>query len=87
MIHAGRKRRPNGFRVVGLWTLSLFFLFFCSAFSPLSASVSRAGVEGFTLCLDPFPFLHFSQLTFLLLSFLGVDARRPRSSGLSVIVQ
>ena len=30
------------------------------------------------MCLDPFPFLRSSHLSFLLLSFLGVDARRPR---------
>ena len=62
-----------------------FFLFFfgsvpfCS-FPPLGASVPRAVVEGFALSAS-IPFLLFA-----LLSFLGVDVRRPRSGGISAII-
>ena len=70
--------------VQGSWVgdplLISFFLFssvflFCSSF-PMSASVTRDGVECFTLCLNPFPFLHSSHFYFLLVSLLGVGVRR-----------
>ena len=79
MIHAGRKRRANGPGYPGWGPAHCFFLFlflfpFCSS-SPMGASTDWDGVESFALCA-PIPFLFFALLmSFLLLSFLGVDAR------------
>ena len=50
----------------------------------MSAFVSRVGVGGFALFLDLFLFLFSSHLSFLL-SFLGVDADRTRSGGVSYL--
>ena len=79
MIHAGRKRRPNdpgswigGPLPVPFFCSSFCFLFFSS--SPIRASIACVGVDGFLFYPDPF-FLP----SFLLVSFLGVDARRTRS--------
>ena len=85
MIHAGRKKRPNGpgSWVEGLLSVSFFWYSFCFLFfssSPICASLAWVGVEGFALCSDLF-FLR----SFLLVSFLGVVARRPRGGGMKYL--
>ena len=67
-------------QVAGLGVRSVYF--FCSSFcflffpsSPICASIVWVGVNGFTICPAPF-FLH----SFLLVSFLGIVAHRPRGS-------
>ena len=55
---------------------------FCYSYL-ISALFARVGVGGFTLCVfDPFPYLRSSHLSFLLVSFLCVDVRRPCSDGI-----
>ena len=82
MIHAGRKRRVNGpvswvgDRLLVTFFCSSFCFLFCSS-SPTRASIFWVGVNGFALCPDPF-FLR----SFLLVSFLGIDACQPRFSGI-----
>ena len=73
--------------VQGSWVghpLSVFFLLFSVLFFiPCERIICPGGGWGFhPLCHDPFPFLRSSHSYFLLLSFLGVDARRPRGGGI-----
>ena len=78
--------------VRGSWVgdpLSIFFFFlfssvFRSTLLPLwEHQLLGMGLGVHPLCLDPFPFLRSSHLSFLLHSFLGVDARRPAVAGRS----
>ena len=53
----------------------------------MSASVVWDGFCMFhPLCLDPFLFLRSSHMSFLLLSFLGVSACRPRGGAAQVCI-
>ena len=58
------------------------FCFTFSSSSPMSASIARDGVGGFSLCTLILSSSSFFYLSFLLLSFIGVSARRPRDNGI-----
>ena len=65
---------------------SLFFLLssflFCSS-STMSPSIPRDVIKGIhPLCHDPFRCFRSFHLSFLFVSFLGVDGRRPRMEGI-----
>ena len=65
-------------------SVSLFFFLpcpFCSS-SPMGASIARDGSGGFTSVLRSLSFSCSSRSSFLLLSFLGVDALRLHGSGI-----
>ena len=74
--------------IQGSWVgvpITVSFSFFCFPFcpsSPMTALNARVGVGGFVLSLDPFLLLRSSHFSFLLLSFLGVGVRQPRSGGI-----
>ena len=77
MIHAGRKSRQNGRGQLG-WKVSPsapIHFFFCFPFcSSLLAHCLGWGKRFHPICLDLFPFLCSSRL-----SFLGSDGHWPRS--------
>ena len=89
MIHEGRKRRPNspGQRVGDPLLVSFFFFSFpFGSSSPISASIARVEVEGFTFNPDPF-FLRSSSLVSDQLPGMGlaVSPSVPRSLSFSFL--
>ena len=75
MIHADPAEAGGGVvQVAGLGARCLFLSFFSS---PIRAEIVWVGVESFAFCPD----LVFLR-SFLLVSFIGIVACRPRGSGI-----